>query len=184
MTVRTSPINTQRLLLRQFVEADAPIAYENWMSDRDVTEFLTWNAHRGPHESLRIIRCWVRAYDQGTMDWCITLKPSLEPIGSITAVQDFPDERYCEMGYCIAKDQWNKGLMTEAVKAVVGYIFRNTDYLWIRARYDRENEASGRTLLKCNFKKTGEEDLPDPKNRDEIRRYVMMRIDRSDVLLF
>jgi ribosomal-protein-alanine N-acetyltransferase len=183
MTVRTFPISTQRLLLRQFVEEDSQIAYDSWMSDPEVTEFLTWNPHRSPYESLRIIRSWVRAYQEGTMDWCITLKPSPEPIGGITAVQDFPDERYCEIGYCLSRNQWNRGIMTEATRAVVEYIFRNTDYLWIQARYDKENEASGRTLSKCRFKKVGEEDLPNPKNREEIRRYVMMRIDRSDLVL-
>jgi ribosomal-protein-alanine N-acetyltransferase len=178
--IRTLPIRTSRLYLRQFTVSDVTKAYENWMSDKDVTEFLTWNAHRSPEETERVISGWVRAYDLGTMDWCITLKKDGEPIGSITAVQDFPEKRYCELGYCIAKDHWGKGYMTEAVRAVTSFIFQNTDYLWIQARYDSENHGSERCLEKCGYRHVTDADLPCKKRNGEIRTYRMMRIDRRD----
>lgn len=143
---------TDRLILRRFEETDYQAAYDNWMSDPDVTEFLTWDAHSSPKVSLAVIREWVEAYQYGSMDWCITLRSNREPIGGITAVQDFPSKRYCELGYCLSQRYWNKGLMQEALSAVVRYIFENTNYLWIQARYDIENEASGRCLENCGFR--------------------------------
>ncbi len=179
--IRTFPIQTSNLHLRQFVVADAERAYENWMSDPDVTEFATWNPHRSVEESEAIIKEWVQLYEYGSLDWCITLKQ--EPIGSITAVQDFPEKRYCELGYCLSKDQWGKGYMTEAVRAVTSYIFRSTDYLWVQARCDSENHGSRRCLEKCNYRHVADIELPCEKRKGEIRRYHMMRIDRGDVIL-
>ena len=179
--IRTLPIQTQRLYLRQFAMTDVQKAYDNWMSDGDVTEFLTWDAHRSTEETQRVIAKWVYAYDYGTMDWCICIKRSLEPIGSITAVQDYPEYGYCELGYCIGKDHWGKGYMTEALKAVTEYIFRSTDYDWIQARCDSENYGSRRCLEKCNYRIVAEPRLPCEKRGGELRRYHMMRIDRRDI---
>jgi len=182
MVTRTFPIHTPHLYLRQFVMADVPKAHDNWMSDHDVTEFLTWETHRSQEETEKVIGEWIRYYNFGTMDWCITLKQDKEPIGSITAVQDFPDEKYCEIGYCIAKDYWGKGYMTEAVRGVTGFIFRNTDYKWIQARCDSENYGSRRCLEKCNYQLAAILKLPCVKRGGEIRSYHMMRIDRRDIV--
>lgn len=43
MTERTYPIFTERLCLRRFTASDAKPAFYNWMSDPEVTEFLTWD---------------------------------------------------------------------------------------------------------------------------------------------
>lgn len=181
--IRTFSIQTPRLHLRQFVITDAVKAFDNWMSDSDVTEFLSWEAHRSREESERMIGAWVRAYEYGTMDWCITRRRDREPIGSITAVQDFPEEKYCEIGYCIGKEHWGKGYMTEAVRAVTEFIFRNTDYKWIQARCDRENYGSRRCLEKSNYRLVADLDLPCEKKGGEIRTYHMMRIDRKDIVI-
>lgn len=182
MMVRTHHLLTERLELRMFRESDAVAANRNWMTDPDVCEFLTWAPHRNLDETRATIRSWVDEYSRGSMDWCITLLNSDEPIGSITAVRDHPDEGYCELGYCLSKRYWDKGYMTEAIRAVVNFIFDTTDYRWIQARHDTENEASGRCLEKCNFHEAGVMDLPDPKT-GRMREYRMMAISRSDVFL-
>ena len=38
----TITIETKRLVLRAFVIEDAPLAFANWESDDNVTEFLRW----------------------------------------------------------------------------------------------------------------------------------------------
>jgi ribosomal-protein-alanine N-acetyltransferase len=181
--IRTLPINTPNLYLRRFAVSDAQKAYDNWMSDEDVTEFLSWDAHKNPKISSEVITRWVGQYRLGTMDWCITLKPYMEPIGSITAVQDFPEKRYCEIGYCIAKDHWGNGYMTEALKAVTDFIFTNTDYLWIQARCDPENHGSKRCLEKCRYRHIADADLPYEKRSGEIKTRRIYMIKRSDLLM-
>ena len=182
MTVRTLNLRTERLDLRRFSVDDAPVCFRNWMSDPEVARFATWNAHRDVAETESVISEWVREYDLGTMDWCICLRDG-EPIGSITAVRDHPDQRYCEIWYCLGQRYWDRGLMTEALRAVTRYIFDVTDYVCIQARYDTENAASGRVLEKCNYREACVRDLPDPKT-GRTRTYRFMRIMRSDVMLF
>lgn len=183
MMIRTHNLITERLNLRRFRMEDADPAFRNWMSDPDVTHFLTWDVHRDLDETRRIIGSWVAEYERGSMDWCITLRGSDEPIGSITAVREYPDSGYCEIGYCLSQRYWDMGYMTEAIRAIVNYIFDITDYDWVQARYDTENEASGRCLEKCNFKESDVREMPDPKT-GRIRRYRFMRIFRGDVFLY
>ncbi|MGL5084675.1 MAG: hypothetical protein ACRC68_02980 [Clostridium sp.] len=43
--IGTVEIETERLLLRKFLENDVLSSYNNWTSDEKVTEFLRWEAH-------------------------------------------------------------------------------------------------------------------------------------------
>jgi RimJ/RimL family protein N-acetyltransferase len=72
--------------------------------------------------------------------------------------------------------------MTEALRAVTGYIFQNTDYLWIQARCDTENYGSRRCLEKSNYRHTADIELPSAKRKGEIRTYSIMKIDRKDTI--
>lgn len=178
--IRTHHLITEHLEMRMFRESDAPQAYRNWMSDPEVAHFASWEAHPSPEESLRVIRSWVAEYPLGSIDWCITPRGSDEPIGSISVVQHHPEKGYCEIGYVLSQRYWDRGYMTEALRAAVNFIFDHTDYEWVQARHDTENEASGRCLEKCNFKVLGMRDLPDPKT-GKIRTYRFMGIARRDV---
>lgn len=180
--IRTHHLITERLEMRMFRESDALQAYRNWMSDPEVAHFTSWEAHRSPEESLRVIRSWVAEYPLGSIDWCITLRGSDEPIGGITVVQHHPEKGYCEIGYVLSQRYWDRGYMTEALRAAVNFIFDHTDYEWIQARHDTENEASGRCLEKCNFRVLGMRDLPDPKT-GKVRTYRFMGIARRDVFV-
>ena len=109
----TARLLTERLQLRRFREDDADAAFRNWMGDPEVTQFLSWDAHPDPSESRRVIAGWVDEYRNGTMDWCITLRRSDEPIGSITVVREHPEKGYCEIGYCLSQRYWDQGYMTD-----------------------------------------------------------------------
>lgn len=54
--------------------------------------------------------------------WAITLKGSDEPIGSIDLVGANPDGAP-EIGYVLSYEYWGRGIMTEAVKAVINKLF-------------------------------------------------------------
>ena len=181
--IRTPRLRTERLELRRFEAGDAEACFRSWMSDPEVALFTTWSPHRDVSQTRRTIGSWVRQYENGSMDWCITLRSTGEPIGSITAVRDHPEQRYCELGYCLAQRHWDSGYMTEALTAVSRYILDTTDYIFLQARYDTENEASGRVLEKCNYREACVRSLPDPKT-GRIRTYRFMRLMRSDVMLF
>lgn len=43
--IGTKRYETERLILRPFVESDAQSVFENWASDDEVTKYLTWPTH-------------------------------------------------------------------------------------------------------------------------------------------
>jgi ribosomal-protein-alanine N-acetyltransferase len=55
------------------------------------------------------------------------------------------------LGYNMGQDQQGKGLMTEALTAVIGYAFNELNIHRLMANYRPENIASARVLEKLNF---------------------------------
>ena len=60
-----------------------------------------------------------------------------------------------EVGYILHPDFWNRGYMTEALRAVVGQLFL-AGFDAVRAGYFEENAASRRVMEKCGMEPTGE----------------------------
>jgi ribosomal-protein-alanine N-acetyltransferase len=92
--------------------------------------------------------------DPKTIRFIITLKDNDEPIGSIDVVGYIDDNP--EIGYCLARKYWNQGLMTEACKALIKYLFDiGFKKIFIKAMV--ENIGSNKVIEKCDFKFTHRE---------------------------
>jgi RimJ/RimL family protein N-acetyltransferase len=61
----------------------------------------------------------------------------------------------CEVGYWLATAQCGKGLMTEAVSAVVGMAFEALSMQRVEIRTDSRNARSGRVAERCGFQLEG-----------------------------
>src|SRR5579863_4857351 len=59
--------------------------------------------------------------------------------------------RSAELGYWLGEAHWGRGVMTEAVRAVVEYAFRNFDLEHVFAGLFAHNLASARVLEKAGF---------------------------------
>ena len=71
----TVTIETNRLLLRRFVETDATAAFYNWENDEKVTEFLRWPAQKSIEDAKSVLVEWIDNYqDKGFYQWAIVLK--------------------------------------------------------------------------------------------------------------
>ena len=60
-----------------------------------------------------------------------------------------------ELGYYIAEEYWGKGIMTEAVRQICEYVFRESDIIRIYAEPFVYNIASCRVLEKAGFQYEG-----------------------------
>ena len=97
--------------------------YRNWASDPEVTRYLLWPAHESEEETKGILKGWIAAYDKPEKyEWCIELKEIGEAIGSIGVVMVNEKVQSMEVGYCLSCDYWHKGIMSEALSAVVEYL--------------------------------------------------------------
>ena len=57
-----------------------------------------------------------------------------------------------EIGYVLAKDYWGKGLMPEAVKEVIRYLFEDVKLDVILCGHFLNNKQSARVQEKCGFR--------------------------------
>ena len=150
-------IETERLLLRKIKETDAEPMFRNWASDPEVTKYLTWPRHENIEVTRQVINYWLNEEkDSKTIRFIITLKDSDEPIGSIDVVRYIDDSP--EIGYCLSRKYWNKGLMTEACKAFSKYLF-DKGFKKVLIKAVVENIGSNRVIEKCGFKFTHQEHL-------------------------
>ncbi len=77
-------------------------------------------------------------------------------IGSIGVFrQENIHRQTAELGYYLAEEYWGKGIMTEAVKQICDYVFKNSDIIRIYAEPFSYNRASCRVLEKAGFQYEG-----------------------------
>ena len=57
-----------------------------------------------------------------------------------------------EIGYVLSKDYWGKGIMPEAVGAVISYLFNDLNLDFLTCGYYDFNNQSKRVQEKCGFK--------------------------------
>lgn len=152
----TQTIETRRLVLRKFRLDDAQAMFGNWASDEDVTKYMTWPAHSSVEVSRTVLEDWVKSYEsEKTYLWAIQLKEYGQPIGSISVVHQNERIRSAEIGYCIGKRWWHQGIMSEALNAVIGFLFREVGFNRITAQHDPNNPHSGGVMQKCGMKYEG-----------------------------
>lgn len=162
----TRKIETSRLILRQFVSEDAQAMYENWASDPDVTKFLTWPAHGSMDVSKRVLNDWISHYEEDTFyQWAIVPKDLDQPIGSISVVSRNDEVEMVHIGYCIGKKWWHQGIMTETLRAVIGFFFDQVGVHRVETRHDPNNPHSGAVMRKCGMTYEGTHRQSDRNNQ-------------------
>lgn len=120
-----------------------------WAGNPEVTEYLSYHSHRTIDDSKDIIRFWISKYENAsTYNWAIEYKETV--IGNIEVVEQ--KEYECHLGWQIDKPYWNMGIMTEAAKAVLDYLF-SVGYESITSAHDAKNIGSGRVMQKIGMKK-------------------------------
>ena len=152
----TKTIETERLILRRFTPEDADAMYRNWAGDPEVTKYMTWPTHRSVEDTKTVLADWIAAYDRPEKyEWCITRKETGEPIGSMGVAGCNEKAESMEVGYCIGRAYWNRGITSEAFAAVIRYLTGEVGAKRIEAKHDVKNPASGRVMEKCGLKYEG-----------------------------
>ena len=153
----TRTLHTDRLVLRRFREDDARMMFDNWARDPEVTRYLTWPPHDNIDVSRRVLSDWISQYDKPDFyAWAITSKQDGDmPIGSISVVYKDDGIEMVDIGYCIGRAWWGKGITSEALDAIIRFFFNEVKINRIQARHDPRNPNSGMVMLKCGMKYEG-----------------------------
>ena len=178
----TQVIETARLILRPFTMDDAQIMFDNWASDPEVTTYLMWPAHISVDITRMVLESWVKSYESlESYQWAIELKEIGQPIGSISAFRLNADIESAEIGYCIGKNWWHQGITTEALNAVIDFLFREVGANRVTARHDPRNPHSGDVMKKCGMRYEGTARQADRNNQGlcDTSYYAILRCDRE-----
>ncbi len=179
----TKRIETPRLLLRPFTMEDAQPMYKNWASDPAVTQYLTWPTHQSPEISCMVISDWVSHYaEEKCYGWAIELKSLSQPIGSISVVHQNEYIQKAEVGYCIGKNWWHCGYMSEALAAVVHFLLFDVGFNRVEACHDPKNPHSGAVMAKCGMKYEGTQRSAGKNNMGlcDLSWYAILSGDRGE----
>jgi len=152
----TVKIETERLILREFVMDDTEAAFRNWNSDSKVTEFLCWSTVNDISESEKIMRNRIDRYsDKSFYQWAIVPKDFGEPIGTISVVDMDERTEKVQIGYCIGSKWWGQGYTSEAFSAIIPFFFQEVKAKRIEAWHDPNNPNSGSVMKKCGLQYEG-----------------------------
>lgn len=145
-------LETQRLLLRKMRldDAEAMFAYA---SDPEVTRYVLWDTHRSIEDSESFLGFATEGYERGDFGgWGVVLKDSGAFVGTCGMdVGCAPEDARAELGYVLSREHWGKGLMPEAVRAVIAFGFGRMGLNRLEARCIAENTASARVMEKAGM---------------------------------
>ncbi len=144
-------LETERLLLRKMSldDAEAVLAYA---SDPEVTRYVIWETHRSREDSESFLRSVVGSYENAEeATWGIVYKGDRRFVGGCGIVGWDPDHARAEMGYVLSREYWGRGLMPEAVRAMIRFGFERMGLNRIEARCIAENAASARVMEKAGM---------------------------------
>lgn len=178
----TQTIETPRLILRRAVREDAEVMFRNWASNPEVTKYLTWPTYRTVETAYPILDLWIEGYEKPDFyQWMIVLKEIGEPIGSISVVRQNDRVEEAEIGYCLGSKWWHRGIMSEALAAVIDYLFTEVGMNRIAARHDPNNPHSGGVMRKCGMIYEGTTLSSDKNNQGicDAAHYAILRRDRT-----
>lgn len=149
-------IETDRLILRPWQEEDLEDFYA-YASVDGVGQMAGWLPHRSIQESKIILDMFRK--EKKTL--ALECKENGRVIGSL-GLEDinFPDAENLqgrEIGYALSREYWGRGLMPEAVNAVIEYCFRELGFDWLTCDHFVWNRQSRRVIEKCGFQYVREE---------------------------
>jgi ribosomal-protein-alanine N-acetyltransferase len=124
--------------------------FANWADDPDVTKYLRWKPHASVAESAEIIKAWTAQYESPDVYiWAVVIDG--EPVGSIGAVDINEKAESVCIGYCLSRRFWRRGIMTEALSAVIKFFFEETGANRVESYHDPNNPNSGAVMRKAGM---------------------------------
>ncbi len=145
-------IKTRNLILRRLVLQDQKVIF-TLRNDKQVNRFIRRNFMNSETEALTFIeKIWSNGDRGPDVFWGICLNTHPDLIGSVCLWNFSGDRKLAELGYELLPVFQGRGLMSEAVKAVLDYAFNHPELTTIEAYTHKENMPSKKMLAKFQFR--------------------------------
>ena len=142
-------LRTPRLTLRPLFESDESDIFA-YAHDVEMTRFLLWDAHRSKDDTRAFLTLVGQRYAQGEpYDWGIELDGRV--VGTVGLFERQANAERAEVGYALARPHWRKGIMREALNAILDHCFCTLALRRIIARTHVDNLPSRALLRSAGF---------------------------------
>jgi len=169
-------IETERLVLRQISLEDTEAIVRHF-SDGEMLKYMNFGPIGSIEEAQRVIRWGKTIFENGSgILWGIVERESGTFSGTLNYVKKEEEDgssHRAEITYDLARAQWGKGYMVEAIKATLPYVFEEMNIVRVETTVHWENIRSARTLRSVGFTMEG-----------FLRKYGCWRCGLIDVLMF
>jgi [ribosomal protein S5]-alanine N-acetyltransferase len=144
---------TERLLLRPPTRADAPLAFASYTADPQVPRYMTWRPHAAVAATEQFMRRCEDVWEMRTaFPWSLWLKSD----GSYAGMLEARIKGHAvDIGYVLTRRLWRRGLMSEAVGALVEWALEQPEVFRVWAVCDVDNVASARLLESVGMQREG-----------------------------
>ena len=160
MTKKTFPLlHTKRLFLREFKSTDAQAVF-NIFSQEAVTEYYNREKMTTINEAEDLVEVRAGIFNHGVgVRWAIVMpREGNFVIGSCGIYKLDERNQSAEIGFDLHPDFWRRGIMTEALGAIISYGY-SEDFFFYLNRFQAltylDNTASRGLLTKLGFEEEG-----------------------------
>ena len=153
---KTKTFETERLILRKFKLSDAEDMFKNYTNSEKVCEFLTWAPHGKIENTKLYLKNIVlpRYKNEDELVWALQLKETGDVIGCFDVCSQKQSKNRMMLGWVLSEKYWGQGLMPEAGKTLIPYLF-SLGAIRIEAIHDVRNPKSGRVMQKIGMQHEG-----------------------------
>lgn len=151
MLTQFPELETENLLLRQVNRSDAKDIFQHF-SDKEVLRYHDLEAFTNIEQAKNLIASFYeRFHNQQMIRWGIAKKEDNIIIGTCGYYNWIKNSFQAEIGYELSQAYWRKGIMTEALTALIKFGFEKMELNRIAATVMLENSASMKLLEKLGF---------------------------------
>lgn len=144
-------LETERLILRPWQQSDLQDFFE-YASVPGVGEMAGWEHH----QSIDVSQVILNSFIAHKKTFALVYQENGKVIGSL-GLEERDDDGFehlsgREIGYVLSKEYWGRGLMAEAVKAVIDYCFAELHFEILTCGHFETNHQSRRVIEKTGFR--------------------------------
>jgi RimJ/RimL family protein N-acetyltransferase len=149
-------LETERLILRDFVEEDWRDAHE-YDSDPEVVKYQPFGPNTEEETKTHISRAIARQRESPRMfyDFAIVRQSDKKLIGECSINITNAGDKEAMLGYLLNRKEWNQGYITEVARKVIAFGFEQLGLHRIIASCDPANTGSYRVMEKNGMQREG-----------------------------
>lgn len=148
-------LETENLILRQISFDDEKEIFDVY-SDKEAMKYFGKHPYKSIAEATGMVYTVINAFqNKEGIRWGITFKPSDKLVGSAGIWRLDKKNFRGEIGFELSPKYWGKGIMFEALSAIIKFGFEKMNLHSIEGNVDPENTSSIKLLEKLGFNKEG-----------------------------